>query len=296
MDNFGEKIKQLREEREMTQQSLADKLYVTRQAVSRWEHGARYPDLLTAKKIAQVLDVSIDELLSGEELQENLGDRSISEKPVEHGIQIVLYAIVTASYLTVCCFLEKDILTDMVKRIAAGRFGYGDYVTLGAVVSNFLIFAAGFVGLVLSARRKLGAKITGCIMAVPYIATAFANIMIFAWSCEMVAEGFSVESGVIGSVSAAVIGLLYAIYVWLFFYMERRKLLYGGIVIICIYQFVQIAERIASDAMPAALIGTSYRDDIIIVIAYYLGRLSLIFLLGYQAYVWNKKKGIAYKK
>lgn len=295
MVNFGEKIKQLREEKGMTQQSLADKLYVTRQAVSRWEHGARYPDLLTAKKIAQVLDVSIDELLSGEELQENLGNQSIPEKPVEHGIQIVLYAIATVSYLTVCIF-EKDILTDMVKRIAAGRFGYGDYVTLGAVVSNFLIFAAGFVGLIMSVRRRLGAKITGCIMAVPYIAAAFANIMIFAWSYEMVSEGFSAESGVIGSISAAVIGLLYAIYIWLFFYMERRKLLYGGIVIICVYQVVQLAERIASDAMPAALIGTPYRDNIIIVIAYYLGRLSLIFLLGYQAYVWNRQKKVAYKK
>lgn len=295
MVNFGAKIKQLREEKGMTQQSLADKLYVTRQAVSRWEHGARYPDLLTVKKIAQVLDVSVDELLSGEELQENLGIKSIPEKPIEHGIQIVLYAIVTASYLTVCVF-EKDMLADMVRTLSAGRFGYGNYVTLGAVVSNFLIFAAGIVGFLLSVMRRLGAKVTGCLMAVPYIASAFANIMTFAWSYEMVAEGFSAESGMIGSVSAAVIGLLYAIYIWLFFYMERRKLLYGGIVIICIYQFVQIAERIASDAMPAALIGTSYRDHIIIIIVYYLGRLSLILLLCYQAYVWNKKKGIAYKK
>ena len=41
---FGEKLKQLREEKGMTQQKIADKLYVTRQAVSRWECGARYPD------------------------------------------------------------------------------------------------------------------------------------------------------------------------------------------------------------------------------------------------------------
>lgn len=46
------KVKQIREDRGMTQQSLAEKLYVTRQAVSRRECGAIYPDLLTAKKIA----------------------------------------------------------------------------------------------------------------------------------------------------------------------------------------------------------------------------------------------------
>jgi transcriptional regulator with XRE-family HTH domain len=36
---FGEKMKQIREEKGMTQQAVADKLYVTRQAVSRWECG-----------------------------------------------------------------------------------------------------------------------------------------------------------------------------------------------------------------------------------------------------------------
>lgn len=42
MVEFGEKIKQLREEKGMTQQKLAEKLYVTRQAVSRWECGVSH--------------------------------------------------------------------------------------------------------------------------------------------------------------------------------------------------------------------------------------------------------------
>ena len=40
---FGEKLRQSREAKGMTQQKLADRLFVTRQAVSRWECGARYP-------------------------------------------------------------------------------------------------------------------------------------------------------------------------------------------------------------------------------------------------------------
>lgn len=299
MVNFGEKIRQLREEKGMTQQALAEKLYVTRQAVSRWECGARYPDLLTAKKIAQVLEVSVDELLSGEELQENLENTSIPEKPAEHWVQIVLYAIVAVSYLIVCIF-EKDMFTDIVNSLFAGRFGYGDYMTLGATVSNMLIFAAGFVGLIMSVRRRLGAKMTGCVMAVPYVASAFSYIMIFAWSLEMVSMGFSAGSGVLNVASATVIQMLYAIYIWLFFYTEKHKLLYGGIIVICMHQAVQIIEGIVSSVWPVALIGVprggrSHIEDAIIIM-YYLARVSLVFLLGYQAYIWNRKKRAAYKK
>lgn len=59
MIEFGEKLKTAREEKGMTQQTLANSLYVTRQAVSRWECGARYPDLLTAKKLSEILGVSL---------------------------------------------------------------------------------------------------------------------------------------------------------------------------------------------------------------------------------------------
>ena len=63
MAEFGENLKNVREQKGYTQQTLADHLYVTRQAVSRWEGGSRYPDLMTAKKMAQFLEVSLDELV-----------------------------------------------------------------------------------------------------------------------------------------------------------------------------------------------------------------------------------------
>lgn len=48
--NFGEAIKKRREQLEMTQQELAQKLFVSRQTVCRWENGSRCPDLIMAKK------------------------------------------------------------------------------------------------------------------------------------------------------------------------------------------------------------------------------------------------------
>lgn len=60
---FGEQLRKAREDKGMTQQNLADKIFVTRQSVSRWERGERYPDLLMIKKISGILGISIDELL-----------------------------------------------------------------------------------------------------------------------------------------------------------------------------------------------------------------------------------------
>ena len=64
MEEFGQKLREVRIAKGYTQQTLAEKLYVTRQTVSRWESGNRYPDLETLKKISVELEVSVDELLS----------------------------------------------------------------------------------------------------------------------------------------------------------------------------------------------------------------------------------------
>ena len=80
MVEFGEQLRRAREEKGMTQQSLAEQLYVTRQSVSRWECGDRYPDLLTTKKISQILEVSLDDLLSGKEMTKVVERNPVIEK------------------------------------------------------------------------------------------------------------------------------------------------------------------------------------------------------------------------
>ena len=61
---IGEKIKELRINNKMTQKDLAEKLYVTAQAVSRWENGEVEPSLSTIVEIAKIFNVSTDELLN----------------------------------------------------------------------------------------------------------------------------------------------------------------------------------------------------------------------------------------
>ena len=66
--DFNEKLQELRKRKGLTQEELAEVLFVSRTAVSKWESGRGYPSIDSLKVVASFFCVSIDELLSGEEL------------------------------------------------------------------------------------------------------------------------------------------------------------------------------------------------------------------------------------
>ena len=65
---FHEKLQQLRKSKGLTQEELAQALYVSRTAVSKWESGRGYPSIDSLKEISAYFSVTIDDLLSGEKL------------------------------------------------------------------------------------------------------------------------------------------------------------------------------------------------------------------------------------
>ena len=65
---FNEKIQDLRKQKGLTQEELAEKLYVSRTAVSKWESGRGYPNIESLKAIAKFFGVTVDELLSTDEV------------------------------------------------------------------------------------------------------------------------------------------------------------------------------------------------------------------------------------
>lgn len=67
IESVGIKIAELRKIKGMTQEQLANSLHVTDKAISKWETGGGYPDISLLSKIAEVLSVSIDFLLTGKE-------------------------------------------------------------------------------------------------------------------------------------------------------------------------------------------------------------------------------------
>ena len=78
---LSEKLQELRKKRDMTQEELAEALYVSRTAISKWESGRGYPSIDSLKEISKFFSVSIDELLSAEKMV------SIAEKENKDNIR-----------------------------------------------------------------------------------------------------------------------------------------------------------------------------------------------------------------
>ena len=68
---IGQFIAMQRKQRAMTQQDLADKLNITNRAVSKWETGEGYPDITVLPALAEIFNVTVDELLAGKKNPDN---------------------------------------------------------------------------------------------------------------------------------------------------------------------------------------------------------------------------------
>ena len=94
---FHEKLQELRKNRGLTQEELAEALYVSRTAVSKWESGRGYPNIDSLKAISTYFSVTIDQLLSSEKLL------SIAEKENQSNLQNLCHLLF--GMVDLCAFL-----------------------------------------------------------------------------------------------------------------------------------------------------------------------------------------------
>ena len=88
--SIGEVISTLRKEKGMTQKELADKLNITDKDVSKWERDISFPDTATIPKLAEILEVSVEELMNAKTIPMS------KHKGAEQIVNIILKAIPTA--------------------------------------------------------------------------------------------------------------------------------------------------------------------------------------------------------
>ena len=106
---FYEKLQELRKNRGLTQEELAEALHVSRTAVSKWESNRGYPSIDSLKEISMYFSVTIDELLSGEKII------SIAERENKGKIRSMcnlLFGITPVGYRKIS-FMSCDVFCDI---------------------------------------------------------------------------------------------------------------------------------------------------------------------------------------
>ena len=99
MSEFGTNLKRLREQRGLTQQEIAETFFVTAATVSRWESGMRYPDLMTAKKLADFYEVPLDQILAAKDFPEYVKKAPVMENDRDGRIQTSLYTLASIAFV-----------------------------------------------------------------------------------------------------------------------------------------------------------------------------------------------------
>lgn len=131
--NFGEKIKNIRKEKKMTQEQMANILNVSRQAISNWENNKNFPDLEMIIKISSFFSLTLDELILGD-------DDTMTKKLIKDGSEVRLVkmnmiTIIVASFLLLIgfgCLIVKALSVE-----------YMD--SYGVLHENFFLLPIGFL-------------------------------------------------------------------------------------------------------------------------------------------------------
>lgn len=98
---FGERLYQLRKEKNLSQEDLAERLGVSRQSISRWENGSATPDFEKTVRLSEIFETSTDYLLKGETAFSNVSNPK-TEIPAVKIVLPTWRKVLAAVFLTLC--------------------------------------------------------------------------------------------------------------------------------------------------------------------------------------------------
>lgn len=104
--NFGEQIKKLRNKENLTQQQIAEKIGVSRQAISNWENDKNLPDIEMIIFISQTFNITLDELILGGTKMNNMTKKLINDGSKNKQIKMNLTGIKIGALLLIIAFIS----------------------------------------------------------------------------------------------------------------------------------------------------------------------------------------------
>ena len=161
---FSEKISALRKQKGWSQEELAEKLMVTRQAVSKWESAQSMPDLDKLVQLSEALGVSTDYLLKDEQAQsapvpataeQTVKPRHVTQEEAKRFLQLQMAAIPKTTLGVALCVWSPIALIGLPVLRSTLNWGFPEEICSGIGLCALLVMVAAGVALLLTARGTL---------------------------------------------------------------------------------------------------------------------------------------------
>lgn len=146
--NLGKQIKDKREEKNWTQNDLAEKIYVSRQTISNWEVGRSFPDIESLIRLSDLFSLTLDELIKGDEKMVD----SLKKTKIWNVIFMILFSslLLASAICLLIDFLVNNYLSwSLIVSFSCFLFGIGTWIPYrvrqekivkGALVISILLF------------------------------------------------------------------------------------------------------------------------------------------------------------
>ncbi|PNY18630.1 helix-turn-helix domain-containing protein [Streptococcus parauberis] len=105
MNKFSEQLKHFRLEKNFSQDYLAAQLFISRQAISKWENNEAYPDMTNLIKLSTIFEVSLDQLILGKNPEKTV-ERIVEKKTLNIKSLIINFWLIFGNLLVAIFILH----------------------------------------------------------------------------------------------------------------------------------------------------------------------------------------------
>lgn len=220
---FNEKLKYFREKKGYTQEDLASELLISRQSISKWENGINEPDLETIKKLCQIFDCSLAELIDDDKTVVSSKEVKVEEKKKKllHGLIGVLIASV---FLIVALVFAMDkevvihISSNMTKTMGS-RYTYLFLILVNAFIFGLNILCLFSLGKSKYIKEKIITYYVMCLVLQIVVAIAMVVVTI-------VVVGFKIDA-ISNMIPSLLFSIIISASIFSHSYFNKRNPMFG---------------------------------------------------------------------
>lgn len=220
---FNEKLKYFREKKGYTQEDLASELLISRQSISKWENGINEPDLETIKKLCQIFDCSLAELIDDDKVVVSSKEVKVEEKKKK--LLHALIGVFIASILLVVALvfaMDKEVVIHMssnMTKTMGSRYTYLFLILVNAFIFGLNILCLFSLGKSKYIKEKIITYYVMCLVLQIVVAIAMVVVTI-------VVVGFKIDA-ISNMIPSLLFSIIITASIFSHSYFNKRNPMFG---------------------------------------------------------------------